>query len=34
MIILWIRILTIGRLANQKGYDLALKACQKLKNKG
>ena len=29
-----IRILTIGRLANQKGYDLALKACLKLKNEG
>lgn len=29
-----LRILTIGRLANQKGYDLALKTCLKLKNKG
>lgn len=25
------RILTIGRLAHQKGYDVALKACKKLK---
>ncbi len=29
-----IRILTIGRLANQKGYDIALEACKKLKEKG
>lgn len=29
-----IRILTIGRLAQQKGYDLALKACKKLKQQG
>ncbi|PFP29502.1 glycosyl transferase [Bacillus sp. AFS073361] len=29
-----IRILTIGRLAHQKGYDLALEACKKLKEKG
>ncbi|WP_160722251.1 glycosyltransferase [Bacillus sp. USDA818B3_A] len=29
-----IRILTIGRLAHQKGYDIALKACKKLKQKG
>jgi glycosyltransferase involved in cell wall biosynthesis len=29
-----IRILTIGRLANQKGYDVALEACKKLKDKG
>ncbi len=29
-----IRILTIGRLANQKGYDFALEACKKLKEKG
>jgi len=29
-----IRILTIGRLAHQKGYDLALDACKKLKEKG
>lgn len=28
-----IRILTIGRLANQKGYDIALQACKKLKQK-
>ncbi len=26
-----IRILTIGRLANQKGYDIAIEACRKLK---
>jgi glycosyltransferase involved in cell wall biosynthesis len=29
-----IRILTIGRLAYQKGYDLALEACKKLKENG
>lgn len=29
-----IRILTIGRLANQKGYDIALEACRKLKEMG
>jgi glycosyltransferase involved in cell wall biosynthesis len=29
-----IRILTIGRLASQKGYDIALKACKRLKEKG
>ncbi|MFD0829835.1 glycosyltransferase [Neobacillus sp. M.A.Huq-85] len=29
-----IRILTIGRLSNQKGYDIALEACKKLKEKG
>lgn len=29
-----LRILTIGRLANQKGYDIALEACKKLKEKG
>ncbi|RKQ33488.1 glycosyltransferase [Oceanobacillus halophilus] len=29
-----LRILTVGRLANQKGYDLALKACLRLKEKG
>lgn len=29
-----IRILTIGRLAYQKGYDVALDACKKLKEKG
>lgn len=29
-----IRILTIGRLAHQKGYDLALEACKKLREKG
>lgn len=29
-----IRILTIGRLANQKGYDIALEACKKLKEMG
>lgn len=29
-----IRILTIGRLAKQKGYDIALKACAKLKETG
>lgn len=28
-----LRILTIGRLANQKGYDIALEACKILKNK-
>ena len=27
------RILTIGRLANQKGYDIALEACKKLREK-
>lgn len=29
-----VRILTIGRLAHQKGYDIALEACKKLKEKG
>ena len=29
-----IRILTIGRLVDVKGYDLAIKACYKLKSKG
>lgn len=29
-----IRILTIGRLAAQKGYDIALEACKKLKESG
>ncbi|WP_394218340.1 glycosyltransferase [Halobacillus trueperi] len=29
-----IRILTIGRLANQKGYDMAIEACKKLKESG
>lgn len=29
-----VRILTIGRLAYQKGYDIALGACKKLKEKG
>lgn len=29
-----LRILTIGRLAYQKGYDIALSACKKLKEKG
>lgn len=29
-----IRLLTIGRLANQKGYDMALEACKILKDKG
>lgn len=29
-----IKILTIGRLANQKGYDIALQACKSLKNEG
>jgi glycosyltransferase involved in cell wall biosynthesis len=29
-----IRILTIGRLAHQKGYDIALEACNKLKEQG
>src|SRR5690625_3110180 len=29
-----IRILTVGRLAHQKGYDVALEACKKLKEKG
>ncbi|WP_078595884.1 glycosyltransferase [Evansella clarkii] len=28
------KILTIGRLANQKGYDIALKACKMLKEQG
>jgi glycosyltransferase involved in cell wall biosynthesis len=28
------RILTIGRLAHQKGYDIAIEACMKLKEKG
>ncbi|ETI67553.1 glycosyltransferase [Neobacillus vireti] len=29
-----VRILTIGRLAHQKGYDIALHACKRLKEKG
>lgn len=29
-----IKLLTIGRLANQKGYDIALEACKTLKDKG
>ncbi|WP_404405971.1 glycosyltransferase [Jeotgalibacillus malaysiensis] len=29
-----IRLLTIGRLASQKGYDLALKTCRILKDRG
>lgn len=29
-----LRILTVGRLANQKGYDIALGACKRLKEKG
>jgi glycosyltransferase involved in cell wall biosynthesis len=29
-----IRILTIGRLAYQKGYDIALEACKKLRDQG
>jgi glycosyltransferase involved in cell wall biosynthesis len=29
-----IRILTIGRLAHQKGYDIAVEACEMLKEKG
>ncbi|TDL92289.1 glycosyltransferase [Vibrio vulnificus] len=29
-----IRILTIGRLAQQKGYDIAMAACKKLKEEG
>ncbi len=29
-----LRILTVGRLAHQKGYDIALEACKKLKEKG
>ncbi|MGE8204571.1 glycosyltransferase [Heyndrickxia sp. NPDC080065] len=29
-----LRILTIGRLAHQKGYDIALNTCKKLKEKG
>ena len=31
---LGVRILTVGRLANQKGYDIALEACKILKEKG
>lgn len=30
----YLRFLTIGRLANQKGYDIALKACKILKDRG
>lgn len=29
-----LRILTIGRIVPQKGYDLAIQACEKLKNDG
>lgn len=29
-----LRILTVGRLANQKGYDIALEACKILRDKG
>lgn len=29
-----VKILTIGRFAHQKGYDIALEACKKLKEKG
>lgn len=29
-----VRILTIGRLAHQKGYDVALRACKQLKEQG
>jgi glycosyltransferase involved in cell wall biosynthesis len=29
-----VRILTIGRLAHQKGYDVALEACKQLKEEG
>lgn len=29
-----LRILTVGRLSHQKGYDIALEACKKLKEKG
>lgn len=29
-----IRILTVGRLAHQKGYDIALEACKNLKEEG
>ena len=29
-----LKILTIGRLANQKGYEFALEACKRLKDRG
>lgn len=29
-----VRILTVGRLAHQKGYDVALETCKQLKNRG
>lgn len=29
-----LRLLTVGRLANQKGYDIALETCKRLKEKG
>src|SRR5690625_1418026 len=29
-----VRILTVGRLAHQKGYDVALEACRRLKEEG